>query len=114
MYYTEGDGTESDEDQEEHQEEREVMSDHTPGPWRQHDDLRNRIIINGSAGYYVLDACETWRMPNRDDVRLMAAAPELLAALQEMREQFTSDGTDGQHAASVMADAAIKKARGGA
>jgi hypothetical protein len=87
------------------------MSEHTPGPWWiEHEDdegqlLENGVTIESTEGpvaFKVLDC----------DARIIAAAPELLAALREMREQFTSDGTDGQHAASAQADAAIKKATG--
>lgn len=46
------------------------------------------------------------------DAVLFAAAPGLLDALYAMREAFTSDGTDGQHEACRMADAAIAKAEG--
>jgi hypothetical protein len=42
--------------------------------------------------------------------RLFAAAPALLEALRAMRDAFTSDGTDDQHNACLMADAAIAKA----
>jgi hypothetical protein len=47
------------------------------------------------------------------NARLIAACPDMLAALVAMREAFTSDGTDAQHNACRMADAAIQKAGGG-
>lgn len=43
---------------------------------------------------------------------LFAAAPEMLDALIAMRNEFTSNGCDGQQNACRMADAAIKKAGG--
>lgn len=88
------------------------MSGHTPSPWWiEHEDNEGKLLENGvtiespegPVAFNVIDC----------SAQLIAAAPELLAALQEMREQFTSDGTDGQHAASARADAAIKKATGG-
>jgi hypothetical protein len=55
---------------------------HTPGPWRQHSEHPERIILNGSAGYEVRHAWDEDCRPNPADVRLIAAAPELLAALK--------------------------------
>jgi len=59
------------------------MSSHTPGPWHQHTHRPERIILNGSAGYEVRHAWDDNLGPNPADVRLMAAAPELLVAAKE-------------------------------
>jgi hypothetical protein len=65
---------------------------HTPGPWGIvfHGDVE-RIRLNGSTVYQVSDVTDP-EFPsgtpryNLDDLRLMAAAPELLAALKLCRE----------------------------
>lgn len=65
------------------------MTDHTPGPW----DIVfradvERIRLNGSSVYQVADTTDP-DFPtgkpryNLADLRLMAAAPELLAALKD-------------------------------
>ena len=62
---------------------------HTPGPWRVHSEHADRIIVNGCCVYQVRDmtteegfAGNGYGQPNPNDVRLMAAAPDLLAALR--------------------------------
>ena len=76
------------------------MTDHTPGPWDIvfNDDVE-RIRLNGSTVYQVADATDP-DFPtgkpryNLADLRLMAAAPELLAALKrraERRDAFDDD-----------------------
>jgi hypothetical protein len=65
------------------------MTDHTPGPWGIvfHDDVE-RIRLNGSSVYQVADVTDP-DFPtgkpryNLADLRLMAAAPELLRLLRE-------------------------------
>lgn len=57
---------------------------HTPGPWR-HNPKTGHIIPNGSTSYSVCDRTADDGAPprfNPADVQLMAAAPELLAALE--------------------------------
>lgn len=57
---------------------------HTPGPWR-HNPQNGRVILNGSAVYTIRDrTADLDALPrfNPADVQLMAAAPELLAALR--------------------------------
>jgi hypothetical protein len=88
---------------------------HTPGPWKVAD--RFYIFMDDDVACEVAKVCDE----NIDDdmlgqcdadARLIAAAPELLDALVAMREAFLSNGTDSQHSACRMADAAILKARG--
>lgn len=66
---------------------------HTPGPWRVHSEHADRIIVNGCCVYQVRDmttedgfAGNGYGQPNPIDVRLMAAAPDLLAALKDCRD----------------------------
>jgi hypothetical protein len=59
---------------------------HTPGPWR-HNPQTGRVILNGSAVYTIRDrTADLDALPrfNPADVQLMAAAPELLAALRDL------------------------------
>lgn len=54
---------------------------HTPGPWQALPE-HGRIVLNGSAIYGVADITGDYANWNSDDLRLMAAAPELLEALR--------------------------------
>jgi hypothetical protein len=65
---------------------------HTPGPWDiVFTGTSSRIRLNGSTVYQVRDVTDP-EFPsgapryNLDDLRLMAAAPELLSALKLCRE----------------------------
>jgi hypothetical protein len=60
---------------------------HTPGPWEQHSEYPDRIVVNGSCVYEVRDMTTEDGQPCVMDVALMASAPELLAALQEIAEE---------------------------
>ena len=53
---------------------------HTPGPWRAKPD-EGEIVLNGSSIYRVRDVPSDRFNPA--DIRLLAAAPELLEALRE-------------------------------
>lgn len=69
------------------------MSAHTPGPWvAKVDDLvpeRGAVYVEGPLGWEDQSVCETYRF-SRDiqedeaNARLIAAAPDLLAALKDM------------------------------
>lgn len=77
-----------------------------PGPWRV-DELG---AIRGQADHY-LAACDMHG--NDKDLQLMAAAPELLQALQLMLERFTKTPSTLQDSeARCKAHAAIAKATG--
>ncbi len=89
------------------------MSKHTPGPWYIQDDL-----IRGDYGY-VADI--NGGLINEANARLIAAAPELLAALQIAHEEmvdlqpFEDEDTTGQatwHAKIRQIAEAIAKAEG--
>ena len=99
---------------------------HTPGPWGIvfHGDVE-RIRLNGSTVYQVSDVTDP-DFPSAqpryclDDLRLMAAAPELLAALRLAMEWSEDDGYPDDHcmvgpcerAFRQAARAAIAKAEG--
>ena len=94
------------------------MSDsrHTPGPWVVTTDLRqdDEIICDmlNEQGYVAITKGQ--KLANwRDDAKLIAAAPDLLEALQELRDlmQGVIDGEyEPDFATLQIADAAIAKA----
>ncbi|MBV6027252.1 hypothetical protein KUT53_22515 [Pseudomonas aeruginosa] len=65
------------------------MRKHTPGPWK----WNHGRLLHNVAGEYsetILDIEEeAWR-PTDDDAKLIAAAPDLLEALQVCIEQITA------------------------
>jgi len=95
---------------------------HTPGPWEWTPDFET------------VDGRETWSLVNADgwgilscdgvenspqvatsihDARLIAAAPDLLAALVEIRQVARDNDTHSHRMRiSMLADAAIAKAKG--
>ena len=89
---------------------------HTPGPWYAdfaHIASAENIVVAVAIRGRIDDDPGVISMESYNaNIRLIAAAPELLAALVAMRAEFTSNGTDGQHNACRMADAAIAKAEG--
>ena len=78
------------------------MIKHTPGPWH----VSNGVQIR-SAKHQI---CKVWMMRNGEDnanARLIAAAPDMLAALKDCREALRRSGAAGELA---VVDAAIAKA----
>ena len=118
------------------------MSGHTPGPWQQRDDMTSEgwVTIIGNVdgeidadgctfhSYDVIAVCEDEygeRLPNVSaNARLIAAAPELLEALEDTlstlehtrRFMLEKHGTKNpaREDAIAKARAAIAKARGAA
>jgi len=93
------------------------MSKHTPGPWeiKRHFDPGYKFI---SAQKHTALAQVVWRMEDEDrspvceaNAHLIAAAPELLEALQNLLKVHEGEGGT-QHHAGDMARAAIAKAKG--
>ena len=85
------------------------MSSHTPGPWKVDS------APHGDRRIYAPSEVHPIAMTNKWDARLIAAAPELLAALHEMYHAFLDPDhivTDRQEAASLGAYRAIYKATG--
>lgn len=92
---------------------------HTPGPWQAWEPLRNsrhRPITQAPNGQTIAYVQYSQSMPVDANARLIASAPELLAALKEARrclayhvgkDQFSAD-----IAAVEQAEAAIAKAEG--
>lgn len=90
------------------------MSNHTPGPWHvtaMHKGIRPSFHSPGENGGVAI--CEMYSS-GRDVVanaRLIAAAPDLLEALEGMVSDFDGCYADGEPA-MIKARAAIAKARG--
>ena len=87
---------------------------HTPGPWSwTTDTLENRCDItlhSEATGYSILYCCVKPREPN---ARLMAAAPDLLEALNELANGYSGNRFDvGIVPRLKKARAAIAKATG--
>jgi len=83
----------------------------TKGPWSIEYDERERygtVIVSNST---VADIC--YRVTSEANARLIAAAPELLEALIEAREQLQGYASAaGEYYNSPMINAAIAKATG--
>ena len=83
------------------------MNAHTPGPWKYdyEDGYCGEIIAsNGKEVATFTDE------PNAPDARLIAAAPDLLAALIQISESLPYSSPVNAH---IIARAAIAKATGG-
>ena len=100
-----------------------MSTKHTPGPWKMGFNFTNEQAIIGKDGVVVADAswtggsgCEL-SIDNPADAKLIAAAPDLLDALQDlfgadMEHVLMGDGKDDQIEAIAKARAAIAKATG--
>ena len=105
------------------------MMSHTPGPWKVAENLfgntasyevyANVETKSGKGGYTRI--CQITPRDQKDNAALIAAAPEMLAILEELRESSTCCGTydlldETTWASPDLADrieSAIRKARGG-
>lgn len=97
------------------------MSKHTPGPWIVTDDVSAHVIRGaeeprkqGNVEFVFRDyVCSIWGGYHEADARLIAAAPELLEALEALIDMDVSYKRGPVVAGAVeRAQAAIKKARG--
>jgi len=93
-----------------------MSNKHTPGPWSAEPDFQGRYIVYGNDARVVgnvLPTSDGWRREDGEvtaNARLIAAAPDLLAALSltlEALESLRSDGVtsseddDAAHAAGL-------------
>ena len=90
---------------------------HTPGPWRlrHHKDGRTDILTGAGDFLCGWNPQTQGRMcvPHASDMRLMAAAPDLLAACRLFIKSFENNAVDfQQQALPSIARAAIAKATG--
>ena len=84
------------------------MPEHTEGPWRfRRDEIGKRIgSIDKADGSEVITNVEYWI--KESNANLIAAAPDLLEALEKIVLEFEGYASDGLD----LAIAAIAKARG--
>lgn len=73
---------------------------HTPGPWSLNDRGYTYIISKPSDGYITRDVCRMdgstmAAFDQKANAHLIAAAPDMLAALKEVREQCLFDDDHG-------------------
>ena len=93
---------------------------HTPGPWRRGTG-RDSVVcdteipqfktgdegsLRAYGGHLVAESIES------NNLHIIAAAPEMLEALERMLANYTSDGSEGAARDIELASAAIAKARG--
>lgn len=92
-----------------------MTAQHTPGPWGVIIGDAGPIVFSGNKGGMVAQLVKQISSAERlANAILIAAAPDLLAALKEADEDFAREGfdKDGPYRAHIIA--AIAKATGGA
>lgn len=91
-----------------------MKTKHTPGPWRYW--TQRRPESEDTCTFRNLDGAEILRAVTvtltESDARLIAAAPELLAALEELVNAYIGDVTATRAPEVIAARAAIAKATG--
>lgn len=99
------------------------MSAHTPGPWRITEINTEGFAHVSSSEHGFGDIATTWNDQHKANAHLIAAAPDMLAALKECDSRCRYDGDyfhdigdtarqDASWAAADAAEAAIAKAEG--
>ena len=92
------------------------MDKHTPGPWIVRTDLQfdhGGAIVSSTYDCYdncsnLVAICDVQSMPNAANARLIAAAPDMLAALEIISQSWPAHDSES---ASPVADAMAAKAR---
>ena len=88
------------------------MSKHTPGPWRANFAIGGAAYVFGGDRNFALVFNEWQDKANQEaNARLIAAAPELLEALERLRDAEKAPRSEWI-AALANADSAIAKAKG--
>ena len=87
---------------------------HTPGPWKSYEDdgFINLMVVDAE-GYYIAEAMGRTKKNMEANARLIAAAPELLEALEKLCNRWQGDTELYAHGEEIKAGrAAIAKAKG--
>ena len=84
---------------------------HTKGPWAHVETDVGQIVVEDVNGW-ICEMAKWEGQDNRANAHLIAAAPDMLEALNECLEAFAELGIDATLPV-LHARAAIKKARGG-
>jgi len=86
-------------------------ADHTPGPWTVKNDPANptAVVVDCGDSRVYVNGFKDWKS-NADRARLIAAAPDLLAALEVIESQAAA--FISPVALAIFARAAITKAKG--
>jgi hypothetical protein len=72
------------------------VKSHTPGPWKQHvDGEKTYASVRSPVGQIVADCGSRSDLIAQANAKLIAAAPDLLEALQLMTESFVSHFPNG-------------------
>ncbi len=91
-----------------------MTTQHTKGPWYMNEHISGWSSVIAPNGYAVCDLTDCDN--DKDNARLIAAAPELLEALEMVRDADNDCHLDGlptiPSIARAKIDAAIAKARG--
>ena len=93
---------------------------HTPGPWARLSGFSDYIVADSPDGRIKRDICavlspDRWREDGEEEANalLIAAAPDLLAALKIASRYFHDNGGNDSYSWLPEIDAAIRKAEGG-
>jgi len=95
------------------------MSAHTPGPWsvelargKDGEPCYYAVVAPPTAEHSWNPVASTWGAANGANARLIAAAPDLLAALEEILRLTATRHDDASYKANAVAIAALAKAKG--
>jgi hypothetical protein len=89
-----------------------MSSQHTPGPWVIHrPNDSERIDINAEGSFYIAEVIGGMTAQEAN-AHLIAAAPDLLEALEELEALGSLELPQRRDAALLKAKAAIAKAKG--
>ena len=101
-----------------------MSAQHTPGPWRAYSVIPDQWYVSMTGGIVTTldrrnDSNGEYKARTSADAQLIAAAPELLEALEKLLRAFDRTGVklaslSGNPTATDNARAAIAKAKGGA
>ena len=82
------------------------MAGHTPGPWTVHGQWQASVRMPNGEGFHVCSDPRHASDESKANARLIAAAPDMLAALEEIMDSGCD--CDG----CIMAGNVVAKARG--